>query len=380
MRFLALCLLLLSMAGPLLSEDTTRLKLNKNILPPVDVSVTQEADRAIDKALQWLASKQTPEGYWSIKEFPGLTAFAVTAFCRSPKFSRTDPLPESLSKGLVFLASCRKEEGGIYATGYPNYNTCLAIMAMVAAGRPEDQAAIASARAFVVSLQDDTGGIGYGGTERRDINNTAYAIEALRLSAYVNKDTGQTQDVQWDKAIAFLQKCQNLPSHNSEPWVSDAPNDLGGFIYRPEDSKAGSEAQEGGKTLYRSYGSATFSGLLGLLYAEVDPNDPRVLAGVDWVKRNYSVEENPGLGHQGLYYYYYAMAKALSLAGQGILDLPDGRRAHWRQELLEKLISIQKNEGFWINDTGRWMEDDPTLVTCYALLAMEAALANPENP
>ena len=45
-------------------------------------------------------------------------------------------------------------------------------------------------------------------------------------------------DLDWDAAISFVTKCQNLPSTNSEKWVSKHKDDKGGFVYFPGSSMA----------------------------------------------------------------------------------------------------------------------------------------------
>jgi squalene-hopene/tetraprenyl-beta-curcumene cyclase len=103
----------------------------------------------------------------------------------------------------------------------------------------------------------------------------------------------------------------------------------------------------------------TYSGLLSLVHAEVDAGDERVQAAVEWLARHYSLDENPGQGQQGLYYYYLVMAKALTAAGLDTLPKQDGSRVNWRQDLARKLLTLQKADGSWANDSGRWMEKDP---------------------
>ena len=49
---------------------------------------------------------------------------------------------------------------------------------------------------------------------------------------YQNKE-GDDFDLDWDAAISFVSKCQNLSSTNKEKWVSSHKDDRGGFIYFP---------------------------------------------------------------------------------------------------------------------------------------------------
>jgi squalene-hopene/tetraprenyl-beta-curcumene cyclase len=44
----------------------------------------------------------------------------------------------------------------------------------------------------------------------------------------------------------------------------------------------------------RSYGSMSYAGLLSMIHAQVDKNDPRVKAVIDWLSKNYTHDENPG--------------------------------------------------------------------------------------
>jgi squalene-hopene/tetraprenyl-beta-curcumene cyclase len=96
-----------------------------------------------------------------------------------------------------------------------------------------------------------------------------------------------------------------------------------------------------------------------------------VEAALKWINGHYSVKENPGMGEQGLFYYYHTMAKALSLTDVKVIEKPDGTKADWRRDLTKKLFDLQQADGSWINENGRWWERDPVLVTAYALLTLE---------
>ena len=97
---------------------------------------------------------------------------------------------------------------------------------------------------------------------------------------------------------------------------------------------AGEQKLPNGKIALRSYGSMSYAGLLSFIYAKMEPSDPRVSAARQWLVENYSIDENPGLGAQGMFYYYHTMAKALTVLGEDILVLPDGTKVAWRKNNL----------------------------------------------
>ena len=113
-----------------------------------------------------------------------------------------------------------------------------------------------------------------------------------------------------------------------------------------------------------------------MIYAKLSEDDPRVQAAVEWAAKNYTLDENPGMGPEGHFYYLNVFAKAHSVLGEDIIKTDKGEVHNWRVDLVKKLLELQKGDGSWKNDKhGRWMESIPELVTAYSLLAMEAALA-----
>jgi squalene-hopene/tetraprenyl-beta-curcumene cyclase len=91
---------------------------------------------------------------------------------------------------------------------------------------------------------------------------------------------------------------------------------------------------------------------------------------MQWITENYTLDENPGLGAEGLFYYYHTMAKALALADVDFLKTKDGKVIDWRADLAQKLLNLQQGDGSWANQTGRWMESDSVLTTSYMLMAL----------
>ncbi len=347
-------------------------------------SLKQEIRQSIARGNAWLLTKQNPDGSWDDGGLTAITALALTAAMRDPNRADEKELTPSIKSGYAWLMGQQKPDGGIYNRGLSVYNTAISMTALLAAQQPDYEAAIVRARKHLIDQQWDLGkakesddpndgGIGYGSKNTHtDLSNTYFAIEALALSQHLIEDGrhGDQPELNWDAARQFLSRSQNLRATNDQPWASDDEANRGGFIYRPGESKAGEEKLPDGSVALRSYGSMSYAGLLSFIYAKMDASDPRVVAVKSWLTKNYNVKENPGLGDQGLYYYYQTMAKALTVANITTMELSDGREVDWRKELGAEILSRQREDGSWVNDNGRWMESNPVLVTAYNVLSL----------
>ena len=107
-----------------------------------------------------------------------------------------------------------------------------------------------------------------------------------------------------------------------------------------------------------------------MVHAGLERDDPRVKAATDWLRKHYDLENNPGMGDAGLYYYYHLMAKALDALGEKQFVDDGGKQHDWRAELTAELASRQHADGSWVNKNNRWLESDRNLVTAFALLAL----------
>ena len=358
------------------------------------VSIEQELRQAIARGNAWLKAQQKPDGRWDDEVLPALTALALTAAVRDPNLDPKAPTPPHVEKGFAWLLAQQKEDGGIYNRGLSVYNTATSLTALMAANKPAYEPAAVKARKHLVGAQWDIGekgktdnpndgGIGYGSkNDHTDLSNTYLAIEALALSKRLVEDGkyGDQPDLDWEAAIKFISRCQNLEETNDQEFASDDPKNKGGFVYTPDESKAGEDKTADGRTALRSYGSMSYAGLLSFIYAKVSADDPRVLAVKEWLAKNYTLEENPGMGTEGLYYYYQTMAKALTAANIDNLKLENGKEADWRDQLGRRLLTTQREDGSWVNSNGRWMESNPILVTAYTVLAMEQLCASIPKP
>jgi squalene-hopene/tetraprenyl-beta-curcumene cyclase len=353
-----------------------------------DISFRNEIQHAIDRGLAALAANQNSNGWWSTPDHPAMTALALAAFLGEPNRRYATNPPAYISRALAYLVDSAKPDGSIHRGTLINYNTAISLTTLVMANNPAYEEILLQGRAFLIQSQNDfgepgkvdtelDGGIGYGDKYRHsDMNNTLFALEAIRATDYLTKDKAVTQkfELNWDAAIQFLQNCQNLPSHNSQTWVSRNPKDTGGFVYYPGNSMAGGETNAlTGRIALRSYGSISYAGLLSYTYAQLNAEDPRVMAVMDWLRSNYTLEENPGLGPQGYYYYLFMMAKALNTASVNFLELKDNQKVDWRRAVAMRLINLQRQDGSWFNENNRWWEKDPNLITAYAVMSLEMA-------
>jgi len=326
----------------------------------------------VERATGFLRSAQDEDGSYSANAGPGITALVTTGLLRNGR-GPGDPL---VAKSLDSLQNHLQADGGIYQQGtrYRNYETCLAIQCFQEANRDGkyDQL-LHPAEAFVKELQWDAGegadrsdtsfgGAGYGKHNRPDLSNTSFLIDVLRARGCGPDDPAVKN------LLTFVSRCQNLETeHNETSFASKNPD--GGFYYTIAaggSSQAGETATGG----LRSYGSMTYAGLKSMIYAGVGPDDPRVQAALAWVRKNYTLKENPGLGSAALYYYYHTIAKALDVVGDDVLVDEQGIEHLWREELIDELAARQQADGSWINANPRWLEGDPNLVTGYVLLTL----------
>ncbi len=345
------------------------------LAPAAAESRDQRVRQMADRGIEYLRNRgQTADGAISPESGVAVTSLCVSAVLRHRPEARQDPL---VTKALGFIEAQIRSDGGIYADGslYKNYETCVAVDALLQANRDgEYDSVLERARLFIRGLQWDEGegltpedpaygGAGYGTHQRPDLSNTSFMVEALRNLG------DQADDEAIQKALMFISRTQNLPGHGNDTEHADRVGD-GGFYYTPAaggSSQAGTTAGGG----LRSYASMTYAGLKSMIFAGLTPDDPRVAAAMSFIRDNYSLETNPGMGDAGLYYYYHTFAKALSVAEIDILDDSEGNPHVWRDELIATLEGEQQPDGSWVNQTNeRWMEGNRNLVTAYALLAL----------
>jgi squalene-hopene/tetraprenyl-beta-curcumene cyclase len=369
--------------------------------PALAADAVGRAQALIGSGLGFLDDRQQADGTWQADERvpPAITALVLRAHVGSDGF---DPDSPDVRRGYEALLAQQVGDGGIYDDLLANYNTAIAVSALAAArdeaGDDRYQRQIDDAIAYLrrlqwtpeteadfagedqsqqVSGEDDPffGGWGYGGRSRGagrpDLSNAGMALQALH-------DAGiPSDDPAYQKALVFISRLQNNSETNANDWAGDD----GGFIYSPDadrsfESFGGEFVTPDGQRRLRSYGSMTYAGLKSMIYAGLTKDDPRVRAAFDWAQDNWTLDRNPGMpeGNEdhGRFYYYLMLARALDAYDQPVLDTLDGP-VDWRVALIEKLDEIQAEDGSWAG-VSKWREDDPVMVTAYAVNALNHAI------
>jgi len=375
----------------------------------LDEAHRRKGEEMIEKAIGFLRTQQDQStGGWMVRpdgpNLPAITGLVVNGMIMSPDVGPKDP---AIARATDFILSYRQDDGGIYDRILPSYNTAICLSALSRLHLPEAASAIPPGQDYLRSIQwqEETfvgpdsprrfaeimdrehpyyGGVGYGGSGRPDNSNLNLMLQGLH-------DTGvSSEDPAFRRALVFLERTQMHHDINDMPYAEGSTQ--GGFIYAtsPNDenvgvgeSKAGTieEVAPDGRRIsrLRAYGSMTYAGFKSYIYADLDRDDPRVRYAYDWLRRTYTLEENPGIGMDGFYYYLLTMSRALDAWGLDEIVLLNENdevigTADWANDLIDRLGELQEQDGSFRVVDERWMEGNEVLITAYALIALQHAV------
>jgi len=367
--------------------------------------------QTVDRAVEFLRTQQGANGGWSHNpsgpNLPAISGLVLTGMLLDPRIDEYDP---SVARGVDYVLGFVQPDGGIYDGILPSYNTAINITMLTMVNRPEAGAAIQGGLGILrraqwgavdhssVTMPENPGwtepvskdhpfygGVGYGRNGRPDMSNTQFFLQAL-------KDAGvSSEDEAVQRAMVFLRRTQMDDRVNERGYAQGSRQ--GGFIYATvpnsesiDDFAGQSQAGEIVETLtngsdavrLRAYGSITYAGFKSLIFADLPPDDVRVESALGWIREHFTLEENPGLGDQGLYYGYLAMSRALDAWGEPEIELAaapgESRSVRWAEAMIARFAELQRPDGSFEVRHARWMEDNPVLITAYGLIALQHAL------
>ncbi|MEW6072689.1 MAG: hypothetical protein AB1726_08885 [Planctomycetota bacterium] len=288
-------------------------------------------NRAIDRGVEYLLSTQYPDGSWNYMTHEyrnGQTALAVYTLLKSGLAPGSDPV----QRGIRYLRSRLPRH---------TYSAACELMAFGATKDPGLHPDMAAIVELLVDWQ--MGGFSYP-QGAVDLSNTQYAALGLRAAA-----------------LAGLSVRSKVWSDLAEHVLSFQHAD-GGFGYQRESPPTGS----------MTAGGLTVLGACHEALAENDAMAGRVKrieaaleAGVEWLRRRWSVRTNPQGDDRWVPYYLYGLERVGALLGTARIGPHD-----WYWDGAQVLLPLQGGSGEW---STAWGEAEPN--TCFALLFLERATA-----
>lgn len=299
----------------------------------------KQVETAINDAVLFLKRRQARDGTWY--EWPGCESGTVALCTLALLTAGVPPEDDNVQRALSYLRT-RAPREKVYAVS-------LQTMALCAARDDADLGLILKNARWLESAQLADGAWGYSpGDQISDNSNAQFAMLALHEAERYSDKVRVSQRV-WDKALQYWQSCQNAD---------------GSWGYRLAGERRGS-------------GSMTCAGITSVLIAAGKRHDPdptkldccsqppanrSLERGLDWMKRNFSVQRNPGNAQAWLLYYLYGLERVGRLSANRFLGAHD-----WYREGTEKLLRERDAiEGSWVGVGSD--ETHANVATCLALL------------
>lgn len=310
----------------------------------VKLGGSAESERAVDKALAWLAANQEAGGVWSITTFGGLaghdvasTAFALLTFAgRSELHDRPCTYREAVSRGLAWLLEQQNTlTGDLRGQKPPSngmYDHAIATLALAEIyGLTKDEDLLGPAQDainFLVDAQNaEDGGWRYTPNSPGDMSVSGWAIMALKSAEMSGLHVpGQTFE-------------------GVTRWLASVGGGKQGGIY--------SYTRDGRNAGPAMVATGYFcSQLMGL-----SPNTPRSFETVGHLTgKNVSVED--------VYYAYYGTLCAYQSQG------PFWRQ--WNGNLHKALLAAQQEDGSWTPSGSHAAAMGRGIVTSLVALSLQA--------
>jgi len=272
-------------------------------------------EAAVDRALEYLAAKQRPDGSWpqgvSAKPNTGVSGLCTLAFMGRGHVPGRGPYAQTVGLAIDGLRSSQQKDGLLCHVGGnshgPMYEHALASLALIEASGwitdPELRNTCRRAVALIVAAQNKEGGWRYQPQPRdADLSVTVMQVVALRAAHNARLDVPQKT---LDSAVQYVKRCARPE---------------GGFGYQPG----------GGVKNAQSAAGALCLQLLGQF------DDPAVAKALDSLQgKKYS----PQMDQYFHYMNYYAM--------QAHFQAGDEAWNTWHPRVRAQLLETQAADGSW---------------------------------
>ncbi|WP_428305170.1 DUF4159 domain-containing protein [Lacipirellula sp.] len=303
-----------------------------------------QVNEAIARGVRYLKSQQLPDGAWEERALyaGGLTPLATLALLQAG----CDPKDEAVAKALKYLRNFRPEA---------TYTASLQTMVFCAAEPERDRLLIERNVKWLEDHQIRDGAQSgmwaiptLGTPDHTDNSMTHMAMLALYEAERVGV---AATDETWRLALDYWRREQN--PDGSWGWGPDYPGT----------------------------GSMTAAGIASVLAASerLEPSDARVQGdaisccnpqtpnksvdlGMSWLRRNFSVNRNPGVDYWHSY-YMFALERVGRITAQRFIGDHD-----WYREGAEVIVGMQLPDGSWPSDLDEEHLDDLRVPTSFYLM------------
>lgn len=360
----------------------------------------QLANQLMQKACNYIFSKQSPDGAWKsehyglLKSGQSLTPFILHTLSGST-LQKSQTYQEMVDQAMNYLR--RYNEKGVHGKcdpdflDYPNYSTSYALRCFLKFGQEKDHEKI---KKMINYLQDQQfsekygfdlnsppyGGWGFGINQKPTLGSFVDLAHTRRVLQSLSDANSITTDIQ-KRSKSFLHRLQKrqFTPVDSLPWRKGLGYD-GGFFSSPTIAYANKGRtlvdQDSGEKYFRSYATATCDGLLSMIALGYDLNSTEIKDAKKWLLQNQDWElpsgvplDDPSPWAESMR-FYNLMALAEVHASLQILG-------NWKKNIVHFLAKRQTTDGSFINLDGRLMkEDDPLISTTYAIVALNQVLCS----
>ena len=282
--------------------------------------LTEAADRAIERGLQWLLATQNPDGSWTGKDGSvaiGGTSLGLMAFMVKGHFPGFGRHGAALDRAKNYLlTAAEKSPNGVMGGMYEHGLFTLAMSELWGMTRdvddnPKIQAALERAVEVILRAQSPLGGWRYAARPDAGQDTTVTAMDFDSLASA--RQAGvlvPTETI--DRVVGYLR---------DQVWNETT----GGFGYQGKS----------GTTVACTAGGAYAAQLCGMRDTEW------VTAAIRYLENSPKAFTPKELGH--FYYAHYYAIQAMVQAG-------DDRYAAWYPKIRDVLVARQQADGSWLED------------------------------